>query len=195
MTVDPVRDWPIPPSGGFTVDDFLQMRDLPKHTELIDGGLVFVSPQRKWHRQVLDMFRLALDAQAPEGLRADREMAVRLGPRQMPEPDVLVVTSEAFDRPEPESYYFADDLVLAVEVVSPDSEERDRDTKPGKYARAGIPHFWRVERSSDDRVVVYAYELDTVSTCYVPVGIYHERLKTVSPFDIDIDLTTAKERS
>ncbi|MFC4124518.1 hypothetical protein [Nocardia rhizosphaerae] len=42
--------------------------------------------------------------------------------------------------------------------------------------------------------MVYAYELDTVSTRYVPVGIYHDRLKTVSPFDIDIDLTTAKER-
>ncbi|MEV0076009.1 Uma2 family endonuclease [Nocardia neocaledoniensis] len=194
MTVDPVREWPIPPAGGFTVDDFLQMRDLPKHTELIDGGLVFVSPQRKWHRQVLDMFRQALDAQAPQEMRADREMAVRLGPRQMPEPDVLVVTAEAFSRPEPESYYFAEDLVLAVEVVSPDSEERDRDTKPRKYAMAGIPHFWRVERSSEDRVVVYAYELDPVSTRYVPVGIYHDRLKTGTPFDMDIDLTTARER-
>ncbi|MFI5502886.1 Uma2 family endonuclease [Nocardia asteroides] len=194
MTVDPVHEWPIPPAGGFTVDDFLRMRDLPNHTELIDGGLVFVSPQRKWHRQVLDLFRRALDAQAPTHLRADREMAVRLGPRQMPEPDVLVVTAEAFGRPEPESYYFAEDLVLIVEVVSPDSEERDRDTKPGKYAMAGIPHFWRVERGSEDRVVVYAYELDPVSVRYVPVGIYHDRLKTSSPFVLDIDLTAAKER-
>lgn len=38
----------------------------------------------------------------------------------------------------------AEDLVLAVEVVSPESESRDRDTKPHKYAQAGIQHFWLV---------------------------------------------------
>ncbi|MFD3704109.1 Uma2 family endonuclease [Nocardia sp. NPDC058658] len=189
MTVDPVHDWPIPPSGGFTVDDFLQMRDLPDHTELIDGGLVFVSPQRKWHSRVVSMFARELDTQARGGLRADREMAVRLGPRQMPEPDVVVVTAEAYARQDPDTYYFAEDVVVAVEVVSPDSEERDRDTKPGKYAKANIAHYWRVECGSEDRVVVYAYELDPVSVRYVPVGIYHDRLKTSAPFALDIDLT------
>ncbi|WP_280475431.1 hypothetical protein [Nocardia farcinica] len=41
MTVEPLPDWVIPPAGGYTVDAFLKLRDLPKHTELIDGGLVF----------------------------------------------------------------------------------------------------------------------------------------------------------
>ncbi|MEV0687505.1 Uma2 family endonuclease [Nocardia sp. NPDC050378] len=190
MTVDPVHDWPIPPSGGFTVDDFLQMRDLPAHTELIDGGLVFVSPQRKWHSRVVGMLARELDAQAaPHNLRADREMAVRLGPRQMPEPDVVVVTGEAYARQDPDTYYFASDVIAAVEVVSPDSEERDRDTKPGKYAKANIEHYWRVECGSENRAVVYAYQLDTVTMRYLPIGIYHDRLKTSAPFAIDIDLT------
>lgn len=194
MTVDPVRDWPIPPSGGFTVDDFLLMRDLPKHTELIDGGLVFVSPQRKWHRRVVDLFARMLDSQSPVGLRADREMAVRLGKRQMPEPDVIVVTEDAFHRDEPQTYYFAEDVLLAVEVVSPDSEERDRTTKPLKYAESAIRHYWRVERGADNQVIVYAYELDPVTVRYVPVGIYHDRLTTTAPFLLDIDLTSSDER-
>ncbi|MEV0031669.1 Uma2 family endonuclease [Nocardia sp. NPDC050793] len=194
MTVEPLPDWVIPPAGGFTVEEFLRMRGLPKHTELIDGSLIFVSPQRKWHRQVLDLFRRELDLQAPPHLRADREMAVKLGNRQMPEPDVIVVTLDAMNRADPETYYFAEDLFLAVEVVSPDSEERDRDTKPLKYAKAGIPHYWRVERGEDDLVVVYAYELDPVSNRFVPVGIFHDRLKISVPFPIDIDLTAIGQR-
>ncbi|WP_040794354.1 hypothetical protein [Nocardia higoensis] len=57
------------------MDAFLALRGLPEHTELIDGGLVFVSPQEKWRRQVLSLLRRELDLQAPPHLRADREIA------------------------------------------------------------------------------------------------------------------------
>ncbi|MEV2223111.1 Uma2 family endonuclease [Nocardia vinacea] len=193
MTVEPLPDWVIPPAGGFTVEDFLELRGLPKHTELIDGSLIFVSPQEKWHSRVISLFLRELDLQAPPHLRADREMAVRLGKRQMPEPDVLIVTAEAFVREDPSTYYFAEDLVLAVEAVSPDSEERDRETKPGKYAKAGIPHYWRIERRDAD-AVVYAYELDPGTRTYGLVGIFHDRLKISVPFPIDIDLTSIGRR-
>jgi hypothetical protein len=39
MTVEPLPDWVIPPAGGFSVEDFLQLHSVPKHTELIDGSL------------------------------------------------------------------------------------------------------------------------------------------------------------
>jgi Uma2 family endonuclease len=181
-------DWVFPPPNGYTADDFLKMRDLPRHTELVDGSLVFASPQRKWHVRMIDLLRRELDRQAPAGLRADREMAVRLAERQVPEPDVLVVTAEAYERDDPSTFYFAEDLVLAVEVVSPDSEDRDRDTKPRKYAAAGIRYFWRVEEE-DGRAVVYMYESDPADGRYGLAGIHHERLKSVVPFDVDIDLT------
>lgn len=137
MGAGSLPDWVIPPPGGFTADDFLRMRDLPRHTELIDGSLVFVSPQRKWRVRMIDLLRRELDRQAPDELRADREMAVKLAKRQVPEPDVLVVTAEAYERDAPSTFYFAEDLVMAIEVVSPDSEDRDRDTKPRKYAAPG----------------------------------------------------------
>lgn len=120
-------------------------------------------------------------------------MAVRLGNRQMPEPDVLVVTVEAYRRENPSNYYFAEDLVLAVAAVSLDSEERDRETKPGKYAKAGILHYWRIERRDAD-AVVYAYELDPGTRTYGLVGIFHDRLKMSIPFPIDIDLTSIGRR-
>lgn len=188
MDAAPLPDWVIPPPGGFTADDFLRMRGLPRHTELIDGSLVFVSPQRKWHRRVVDLLKDELERQAPETLRAEREMAVRLADRQVPEPDVFVVTAEAYERDEPSTHYFPEDLVLVVEAVSPESVDRDRETKPRKYAATGIKHFWRVEEV-ESCTVVYVYELDPATGVYVPTGIYHDQLKLTVPFDIEIDLT------
>jgi len=186
-------DWVIPPPGGFTADTFLRMRDLPRHTELIDGSLVFVSPQRKWHVRVIDLLKDELNRQAPEHLRADREMAVKLAERQVSEPDVLVVTAEAYERDEPSTHYFAEDVVLAVEAVSPDSQERDRDTKPRKYEAAGIKHFWRVEED-EGRTVAYVYELDPATGAYALTGIHHDVLKVTVPFDIEIDLDAVGRR-
>ncbi|MBW8480941.1 Uma2 family endonuclease [Actinomadura sp. PM05-2] len=170
------------------------MRGLPRHTELIDGSLVFVSPQEKWHARVIDLLRAELDRQAPDDLRTEREMAVRLAKRQMPEPDVLVVTVDAYERGDPSTYYLPEDVVLAVEAVSPDSKDRDRETKPLKYAKAGIRHFWRVERS-DSGTVVYVYERDLESGRYALTGIHHERLKLAVPFAIDVDLSRVGRRA
>ncbi len=79
-------------------------------------------------------------------------------------------------------------MPLVVEVVSAESRTRDRERKPQLYAKAGIPHFWRVE-NIDGRPVVYVYELDPATGAYAPSGIFHDRLKVSVPFEIDIDLS------
>ncbi|MCZ7413815.1 MULTISPECIES: Uma2 family endonuclease [unclassified Streptomyces] len=193
MSVEPLPSWAIPPPGGFTAEDLLRLPGLPPHTELIDGSLVFVSPQTRWHSRLIGRLWAELDRQAPEHLRAEREMTVKLGPRQAPEPDVIVVYAEAFDQENPATYYVAEDVLLAVEAVSPESEERDRDTKPRKYAQAGIRHYWRFERA-EGRTVAYLYELDPASRCYGLTGIHHEQLKTSVPFPFAMDLTSVNAR-
>ena len=186
-------DWVIPPPGGFTAEEFLGMSWLPPHTELIDGSLIFVSPQEKWHSRVINLILRELDRQAPQDFRAEREMALRLAARQVPEPDILVVTAAAYERDKPSTHYLPADVVLVVEAVSPDSEDRDRDTKPPKYAAAGIPHYWRVEKVAG-RAVVYAYERDPAGGGYVPTGIHHDRLRVSVPYSVDIDLSTVDRR-
>ncbi|MGI8575877.1 MAG: Uma2 family endonuclease [Egibacteraceae bacterium] len=88
---------------------------------------------------------------------------------------MIVVTAEAYERTEPSTYYWPDDVVLAVEAVSPDSKERDRDAKPRKYAAAGISHLWRVERA-DGNAVAYVCEHDPATAAYALTGIHHDRL-------------------
>ena len=189
---EPVPSWVYPP-GGFTAETFLKLKGLPKHTQLIDGSLVFVSPQQLWHSKVIELLVRELDRQAPDELRAVREMSVRLSDRQVPEPEVAVITTEAYDRNEAATHFYGDDLVLAVEVVSPDSVERDRDIKPRRYAAAGVKHFWRVEKEQG-RTVVYSYELDPATGSYGLAGIHHDRLVLSVPYDIEIDLTKVGAR-
>ncbi|GHG65556.1 Uma2 family endonuclease [Streptomyces griseocarneus] len=189
MTAEPAHTWPVPPQDGYTVDDLLTLPDLPPHTELIDGSLVFVSPQRDFHTLAMYLLEHGLRASVPAELRVRREMTMVIDKRNGPEPDIVVVRAAAV-RDRKQTYYQARDVLLAVEVVSPSSEARDYDTKPHKYAAAGIPYFWRVDMTADDeQPLVHVFELDKETRAYKPTGTYRDRLKVSVPFEVDIDLT------
>ncbi|MDG4829610.1 Uma2 family endonuclease [Solwaraspora sp. WMMD1047] len=125
--------------------DLDRLPDPPPRTELVDGSLVFPGPQNLFHMLTLALLEQGLRRWATwDRFRVRREMSVVLGERQRPEPDLIVVDAAA-ETGTDRTWYPAEAVVLAVEVVSPDSEIRDRARKPQLYAEAGIPHFWRVE--------------------------------------------------
>lgn len=188
MTAEPLPEWFYPPPGGWTADDLDTLPpQAPERLELIDGALIVMSPHRTFHSRVMWRLAAALDAAAPGGVGVDIELTVKLGRRQRPEPDVVV-----FEERRPEdanrTYHLPEEVLLIVEIVSEESEERDRDTKPLKYAKAGIRHFWRIE---EDRQapVVHVFELEDATGTYVPTTIARDRLRLSAPFPIDIDLT------
>ncbi|MFE7468321.1 Uma2 family endonuclease [Streptomyces sp. NPDC057499] len=185
--------WPVPPEGGWKADDLDRIPGLPPHTELIDGSLVFTSPQRKFHTRTMWLLEQALLVHLPPDLDVDREMTIRIDERNRPEPDLLVYRADA-DTGADQVWYEPEDVVLAVEVVSPDSRDRDRDVKPRKYAAAGIRHFWRVEADANGLPTVYVYEFDPALKAYTPTGIHHNRLKLDVPYLIDADLTEIYSR-
>ncbi|MEV6183000.1 Uma2 family endonuclease [Streptomyces sp. NPDC052015] len=190
--LDEDYEWARPPAEGWTADDLDRLPNLPPHTELIDGSLVFVSPQTEFHMFTLRLFENSLLDQAPVEFEVFREFTVKLDKRNRPEPDILVIRAGADTGPR-RTCVKPEDLVLAVEIVSEDSEDRDRKVKPWKYANAGIRHYWRVEENNGSPVV-YVYELDPATSKYVPTGIHHDRLKVGEPFLIDIDLTAGNRR-
>ncbi|BDU03799.1 Uma2 family endonuclease [Nocardia cyriacigeorgica] len=186
-TPEPFPQWLRPPPGGFVAEDLDLLPSLPPHTELIDGSLVFAARQTEFHMLAVTLVETGLRRCAPDCVRIRRAMTVTIGRNQRPEPDVLVIREEA-DGGRDLTTYQAADVVLVVEVVSAESRTRDRERKPQLYAKAGIPHFWRVE-NIDGRPVVYVYELDPAPGAYAPSGIFHDRLKISVPFEIDIDLS------
>src|SRR5256885_14052782 len=58
-------DWLPPPDRGFMAEDLDRISDLPSHTQLIDGSLVFPSPQSLLHMAVSDWLAPQLGSQAP----------------------------------------------------------------------------------------------------------------------------------
>ncbi|WUO60309.1 Uma2 family endonuclease [Streptomyces sp. NBC_00280] len=184
----------MPPPEGWTADDLDRIPDLPKHTELLDGSLVFISPQTRFHSRTLRLLERALLERAPGHLDVLSRMTVRLDTKNRPEPDVIVFPETANTGPD-QTWYEPEGILLAVEVVAADTRDRDREVKPRKYATAGVRHFWRVEQDADKGLsVVYVYELDPATKSYALTGIFHDRLKLTTPFEIDIDLTAINRR-
>ncbi|KRV47928.1 restriction endonuclease [Wenjunlia vitaminophila] len=178
-----------PPEDGWTAEDLDRLPPTaPERVELIDGALIFMSPQARFHSRVLRRLTTELERVAPSGFGVDSEMTIKLGKRQRPQPDIVVF------REDPESpfdqgitVYQPEDVLLVVEVVSPESEVRDRETKPLRYAQAGIPHFWRIEREGA-QPVVHVFELEVTTGAYVSTGIMRDRLKVDVPFPVDVEL-------
>lgn len=179
-------EWMFPPRpSGWEADDLDHLPQAPRHTELIDGVLIFrLSPQRSWHSRLVQNLTFSLRQAAPGGIEIGLEMTVRLDRKSRPEPDVLAATV-AYDPDR--TRFLPEEVALVIEVVSEESADRDRSIKPFKYAQAGIPHFWRVEDETSGPAV-HVYELDTFTRTYVPTGIHRDRLKVAVPFPVDIDL-------
>ena len=69
-------------------------------------------------------------------------------------PDVVVTASEWRD----ERRLAVDEVLLAVEIVSPGSWREDLIVKPVEYAEAGIPHLWIISLA-DGPVTLASYQL------------------------------------
>jgi Uma2 family endonuclease len=142
--------------SAWTVEDIENLPHDGNRYELHEGSLVIMSPAILWHsrtaRRLANLF-------AASGRYAEAEVGIRFGDHSTRVADVGVFV-EAPD--ENVAHYRPDMIAIAVEIVSPESKERDVGSKPAKYASAGIPQYWRVERPDDDPsdALVHAYRLE-----------------------------------
>ncbi len=192
-TRDVLANWPYPPEGGWTADDLDLLPqdgpngelDLFKRVELVDGELILMSPQRRFHERVIANLRYLLRAQAPDSLAVATQMDIKIAPRQRPCPDVLVIDAAADD--DGVTCYPPSAVRLVVEVVSPESEHRDWKRKPDIFAQAGIPHFWIVEEEHG-KPAVHTFELEAHRGQYGSTGIFRGKLALDRPFPVNLDL-------
>lgn len=173
-----------PRASGWEADDLdLLPPDAPRHTELLDGALVFnMSPQRSWHDRVVRRLTATLEDAAPDGWTVEAQMTIKLDRRSRPEPDVIVAcVPYTPDR----TRFVPDEVRLVAEVVSAESQDRDRRYKPVLYADAGIRHFWRIE-DEQGLPAIHTYELDDTTHVYVATGLYRDRFTAAVPMPVGI---------
>lgn len=103
----------------------------------------------------------------PEQVTADCGIDVG-GGRQ---PDLTVWAKDKPPRRARSSYAGLHGLLLAIEVVSPDSEIIDRVVKASEYAAAGVPRYWIVDDDKGNTVQMYELVGDAYRPEHAPQSL------------------------
>jgi Uma2 family endonuclease len=118
---------------------------------------------------------------APAAFRPATAVGVVVAHNKTLEPDLVLLNNPIVG----EHHYFGpDQVVIAVEVVSPGTRKRDRFYKPEAYAQAGVPHYWRIEQ---EPVHVYAYDL-AADGSYQLIADSDSELLLTQPFEIRLPI-------
>jgi Uma2 family endonuclease len=152
--------------GPYTLYDLDALPEDGKRYELADGWLTELSPS-PWHDHAADRLKDILKNAAR---LAGAEVYVAGGPNDIStpagvrKPDVFVVPRDVARTAISGKIrtYYAGDLLLAAEVISPrsGSEQVDRVRKVREYARAGIPSYWIVDLEPEAKVTILTLQGD-----------------------------------
>lgn len=186
MTAEPVGHamWSPDPIrqrlAGYTIEHVLKLPDDAPRVELRDGVMIVVPSPTIDHQDIGNLLWMWFRLHAPASYRPATAVGVAISIKDTFEPDVVLLRAPLVKG----SHYFeADQVVIAVEVVSPGTKRRDRLEKPEGYAAAGIPHYWRIEQ---DPLHVFAYDL--VDGHYQLVADSTDELVLSAPFEIRLPI-------
>ncbi|GAA1005629.1 Uma2 family endonuclease [Acrocarpospora pleiomorpha] len=143
----------IPGKPPFTVDDMLKFPEDGNRYELLNGSLLVSPAPTPLHQDALLELATILRVASPPELKPMLEVNLRLGPQDYYIPDLVVVSKAAMRSTE--LMFEAKDILLAVEIVSPSTQMRDRQIKKAVYAAAGIPLYWRIELLESPSLFIY----------------------------------------
>ena len=140
-------DWvPGPPQGSWTYEDYAALPDDGRRYELVNGVLVMAPAPGTGHQSIvvrLSYYLFMHVELAGLGRVFSGPVDVELGPKNVYQPDLVVVLNAHLERVAEKKISGAPDL--AVEIASPGTAAYDRLTKYEKYAQAGIPEYWLVK--------------------------------------------------
>src|SRR4029453_8799644 len=137
------------------------------------------------HVRATTRLRNLLHAQTPTTLCVVENAGIAMADDgrtyRIPDITVLHATSIELD----EGLLVAADVVLAVEVLSPDSGGDDQVMKRHRYGKIGIPHYWIVDQKTRTLTVLRHDGREA----YDEVAVVRpgESFKTDEPFPLELD--------
>lgn len=156
-----------PRQGCWTEADYLWLTDRAEgRIEFTDGHIELLPMPTVAHQVILAFLYKAFDAwvDARGGLVVFSGLRLRVRENKFREPDLLLLRNRHEARNRNRFWLGAD---LALEVVSPDGEERDWIEKRADYAEGGIPEYWIVDPPEETVTVL---TLD--GEAYVEHGVF-----------------------
>jgi Uma2 family endonuclease len=136
----------VPKATAYTFEDFCSLVREGQKADLIDGVIYMASPDNTeandlfgWLLGLMKFFVAAKDLGKVYGSR----VAFRLDDRNGPEPDVAFVRKDRLHLVQ--RGYVKGPPDLAVEIVSPESVDRDYEEKRRQYQEAGVTEYLIVD--------------------------------------------------
>jgi Uma2 family endonuclease len=180
-----------PAGAGLTYEDLVNLPEDGKRYEILDGDLVVTASPITRHQRVSRNLLVALDRHVREQELGEVFYApidVLLDRHTIVVPDLVFVSTARAPIVQHHGIVGAPDLL--VEILSPSTAERDRDTKAKLYARFGVDHYWIVDAESE---VLQVYSRDGASY-RMPVIRRGRGVAHAAPFaDFALDLGTVWE--
>ena len=168
-----------------TVRDYMSMPDDGRRFELIDGELIFLPTPYVIHQMIIgELIRVlgAFEDSRDIGRVYISPLDVVLSEHDVLQPDVFFISKKRLHIVGELNIQGAPDLV--IEVLSPDTEERDRGIKRDLYLRFGVREYWIIDpanitcevlRAGDTEFeIVRVYVEGTTATSNVLEGIQVE---------------------
>jgi Uma2 family endonuclease len=176
------------PDHLLTLEEFDALPEDNTHRYELEEGVLLVTPMAvPLHQRVARRLSNVIEQQAPYEWEVFENAEVRLSATSpsVRVPDIVVVAEDPGN--DTTARFNAEQVLIAVEIVSRGSRVTDTVTKPSVYAAAKIPHYWVVDDIADE-VSLTAYWL-VGDLGYQKAAPVTGRFTTTDPFPLDIDLT------
>jgi len=176
----------LPPTP-ISFEDFLEWVDEDTRAEWVDGRIIMTSPAGDNHQMIRDFLvkvvGVYVDTHRLGWLCGGFLMKTEVRPSGR-EPDIVFVAEERRSSVTPT--YLDGPADLVVEIISPDSIERDRGEKFVEYEAAGIPEYWLLDPLRQEALFYWRGEDNLYHAAPIdPEGIYRSR--TLPGFRLDVD--------
>jgi Uma2 family endonuclease len=166
-------------SKAVTFKEFCVVVKEDQKADLIDGVIYMASPENTdanelfvWLLHILGGFVEARDLGKVYGSR----VAFRLDDENSPEPDIAFVRKDRLHLVQ--RGYVDGPPDLAIEIVSPESIDRDYETKKMKYQEAGVHEYWIIDDATE-KVLLWRLNREKEYRAVRPRGgAYHSQVLT-----------------
>lgn len=140
---------PMPPAR-MTFEEFLEWADEDTWAEWVAGEVSILSPASKMHQSLNKFLTMSLGAFVEAydlGQLLFAPFLMKLSTRPSGrEPDLIFISKTHLDRLR--DTYLDGPADLVIEIVSPESQVRDRAEKFYEYEAAGVPEYWMLDQTS-----------------------------------------------
>ncbi|MGJ7908914.1 Uma2 family endonuclease [Actinopolyspora sp. H202] len=180
------------PDHLLSLEEFERLPEDDSRRYELQEGVLHVTPKAAGiHQRAVKRLASVLDRQLPlewEAIPDVEVVIVSSWPPVVRVPDVVVATAARIDQ-NPNRLY-AQDLLLAVEVVSPGSSQTDRVVKRHEYAKAGIPGYWVLDLDEPVTIAENRLHDGGYKSHSTEGGVF----RTGEPFEFEVELESLVRR-